>query len=175
MIVKKIIPQLGLHYYRHHFTKGEAVELPSPVEKIGKTPTVSIVPVGKFRTWNTSREVPVDIEGSKGRIKGGLMLPGKYTLEALEDSVYICLSRLPEKFIQGFPMFDIESRSLSAGETLTVDPAKGYRAIICLWGNFTDGTQAYPPEESCALSTNPLTITATEDTEVALYRIRGVG
>lgn len=174
MIPGKAYREYGFHYYRKDLKKGEKLVLPSPVETIGRTPTISIIPTGKIRTWNTSREVPVDCEGAPGPIMGGLMLPGEYTLEALEDSTYICFSKLPQKhsFVD-VSMFDIIHRTLAPGASFTADPAKGDRLVFCLWGQVTVGGEALAEGTFRNVGTDPLVCEAAAPSEVAIYRLRG--
>lgn len=131
----------GLLLFARKFMVGDTWEVPSHVRTPGQTVTISILPTGSIRTYNTSRAEHLDIEGGPGLIFGGLMLPGTYTLEGLEDNTeYVCVTRHlygapPDvQYLKDDWDYQLENATIEGTESVELVQAEKTNIVICLWG-----------------------------------------
>lgn len=166
MITKLVHLDLGVSVFYRRFMTGEGQTFEPQVDAFQTSENVTVLISGKLRTYNSSRYDELDVEAGPFRIAGGTLLPGTYVIEALEDSEYCCISRLPDKH-GPFPMFKLTHHYLTAGETLPVP--KEDRAVLIMSGDVTISGKSYG-QSSRHDNFEDSVIEAVTDTHVIIYR-----
>lgn len=165
--------ELGISYFSTPLPKGLRKEFPPQIHNIGESPNVTLLPVGLIRTWNENREHHLDVPGRPGRIYGGLLLPGKYTIEALEDSIYICVSVLNEVRNMNMIPFELVPLSLKKYDAVEVSWEAGFRAGICAYGTVeVDGIEYQAGEKYLIAEGQTVQAIAKTDCELVGYRMK---
>lgn len=173
---RKDFPEYSISYFRKEFAAGESHSFPPQVPVIGKSPNVTFITKGKLRTYNENRATALDVPARKGQIYGGLLLPGKYTIEALEDSTYVCVSKLTMGNPEVHPnMYDLVPMTLNKNEALEVKWSDGFRAGVCAHGIcevdgtiYSEGAMYLIPENGVAV------VIAKVDCELVGYQVKEV-
>lgn len=173
-VIRKTWLDYGIAYFAREFQPGEQHTFPPQIGEIGQSKNITILPTGLLRTWNENRETHLDVPGRPGRIYGGLLLPGKYTIEAIERSVYCCLAVLDDSLLKqhGVPMFELESITLNAGESVSLSYDDGYRAVISLYGQCTAERSPLKAGSKFVILGGECVVTADEYCEIAAYKLK---
>ncbi len=135
MITRNFYRELGILYFSITCSKGETFELVSPLQEFTlDTPTVPVIVAGKFRVYNNLRD-PIELPAFPTKAEGGIVFPGRYKLEALEDgSAYACVCELPSNLTEvTLDMFKLDHVYVEGG-TPSFSHADGYRAVIVMSG-----------------------------------------
>lgn len=170
--LRRAWPEYGIALFARKFLAGESHTFPQQIAAVGESPNVTILPIGLIRTWNENRATHLDVPGRPGRIYGGLLLPGQYTIEALEDTVYVCLAVLDQPTLDtyGVPMFHLNSVTLQAGASEVVRHQDGYRAVICMFGECKVNGQTLRAGHKHLILGGEVDITADAYCEISTYR-----
>lgn len=173
-LFRKDFPEFSVSYFRKDFAKGDVHTFPTQVPTIGRSPNVTLITKGLLRTYNENRASHLDVPARKGPIYGGLLLPGKYTIEALEDSTYVCVSKLTLGSPKVAPdMYDLIPVTLNKNEAIEVKWEDGFRAGVCAHGIvevngsiYSEGAMYLIPENGVA------TVIAKVDSELVGYQVK---
>lgn len=169
--VRKSWPDYGLHFFARKFLAGETHTFPTQVAEVGESPNITILPVGLIRTWNENRASHLDVPGRPGRIYGGLLLPGQYVIEALEDTIYVCLAVADKSSLvsNGVPMFKLENKTLTPDNPATASYQDGYRAVICMYGECLVDGHLLTAGNKYLILDGSVEVKSTAHCEIALY------
>ena len=138
MLIRNFYRELGIMFFSTKCDKGQTFEFVSRFHEFTlDTPTVPVVVAGKFRVYNAHRD-PIDWPSFPTKGEGGIVFPGPYKLEALENgSIYACVCDLPPNLTEvTLDMFKLDHVYVEGGAP-SFSHADGYRAVIVISGGIS--------------------------------------
>ena len=122
----QVIRELGLHHFKAVCQKDESFTFSSPTpNNVLDSDTKSYfctVVSGSF-LFENDNGTPMTFKATKRRMGDGIVFPGSNKLTALEDdSVYCCISVLPQRFLKEdfHAMYEMKHEFLEAGQSRTL-------------------------------------------------------